>query len=413
LPSATRTIETDVCVVGAGLIGLAHALEARRRGLDVVLLERGSRAAGASVRHSGHLFFSALAAGAALDAADLARERWMELTQRAGAPAEEGGTLIIARNPDELAVLEAAAAEPGRGARIRSAKRTGRLAPIPLEGVLGAFHAKHDLRIGPRSAPAALARLLSEDPNARVEWGAQVHHVEPGVVHAGTLRVRAEAILVCPGADRRTLPAELWPQQAGLTFRRTQMLRLSRPGARRYRQVITTGLTLLEHPAFWAHKRMERLRERLELEVPQLVEHGASVVVAQLAGGELVVGSTAAYTQSPSSYSRERLDELILGQARALLGVSPSVRQRWSSTQVSLPDSPDDFLATQPMPGVRVVQALRSTAAALCHAYAATVLDELLSGAPQTDMYIAVHDMRPDTGGGVRDHARAFGLRGA
>jgi glycerol-3-phosphate dehydrogenase len=37
---APMTIDTDVCVVGAGILGLAHAHEARARGLRVALLER-------------------------------------------------------------------------------------------------------------------------------------------------------------------------------------------------------------------------------------------------------------------------------------------------------------------------------------------------------------------------------------
>lgn len=409
----TRTIETDVCVVGAGLIGLAHALEARRRGLSVVLLERGARATGASVRHSGHLFFSALAPGAPLAAGEPARARWLDLSRRAGTVAEEGGTLIIARNRDELAVLEAAAAEPGRQAKMRSAKKLGRLAPIPLDGVLGAFHAKQDLRIAARSAPAALTRLLLGDPQARVEWGAQVHDVEPGIVHAGALRVRADAVVVCPGGDFRTLPAGLRPREAGLTLRRSQMLRLARPGSRRYAQTLVSGAALLEHPAFSAQKGARKLRERLELESPELVEHGVSLVATQLAGGDLIVGGTSTYTDLPAPFSREPLDELVLGQLRALMGVSPSVKQRWSSIHASAPSNPDDLLTSRPMAGVRVVQALRSTAAAVCHWHAATVLDELLEGPARTDMYITVRDMRGSTSGtaALRDHARAFSAR--
>jgi D-hydroxyproline dehydrogenase subunit beta len=411
LPSLSRTIETDVCVVGAGVIGLAHAHEARRRGLSVVVLERDARASGASVRQTGHLFFSALASGAALDAAPRARERWLELADRAGVAVDEGGTLILARHRDELAVLEGAAAEQKRHARMRSPKKIGRLVPIPTDGILGAFHAKHDLRIGPRSAPAALARLLTKDPSARVEWGAHVHEIEPGVVHAGALRVRAEAIVLCPGADHRMLPAELWPRDSGVTLRQTQMLRLAAPSGRRYRQTLATGLSLLEHPAFCAQEGAQELRERLELETPELVERGVSLVVTQLSDGELVIGSTSTYTEAPSPYLRERLDGLVLDQAREVLGIEPAVRQRWGSTHVSLPTSPVDFLVTHPMAGVRVVQGARSTAAALCHAQAETVLDELLAEPPSKGMYISVRDMRTAAanGGGLHDHASAFG----
>ena len=66
-------------MVGAGIVGLAHALEARRRGLSVVVLDRDDRAVGASVRNFGHLFFTSVADGARCERAMLARERWLEL----------------------------------------------------------------------------------------------------------------------------------------------------------------------------------------------------------------------------------------------------------------------------------------------------------------------------------------------
>ena len=411
MPSQTRTIETDVCIVGAGLLGLAHALEARRRGLSVVLLDRGSRAAGASVRGSGHLFFSALEAGHALDSAQMARERWRELAEQAGTAAEQTGTLIIARNDHELAVLEAAAAESGRQARIRSAKKVGRLVPIPVDQIVGGFHAKGDMRVGPRSAPAAFARLLHHDPCARIEWAAHVHAIEPGIVHAGQLRVRAEAIVVCPGAEYRALPVEVRPARADLTLRETQMLRLAAPGGRRYRQTLATALTLLEHPGFSAQDGTAKLRERLELESPQLIERGVSLALTQLADGDLMLGSTNTYTDAPTAYSREHLDDLLLLQAQLMLGLEPRVKQRWSSVQPCATDSGENFLTTRPMAGVRVVLGTRPTAVALCHVHAGEVLEELYSGPPATDMYITVRDLRVDTNtlGGLRDHPGAFG----
>lgn len=411
LPTPTRTIETDVCVVGAGLLGLAHALEARRRGLHVVVLEKGARATGASVRHSGHLFFSALESGVALDAAPLARERWLGLARRAGMAADRNGTLVVAHNRDELAVLEAAAAEPARQARLRSAKRVARLAPLPVDGVLGAFHAGQDLRIGPRSAPAALARLLHRDADARVEWGTHVHEIEPGVVHAGSLRVRADAVIVCPGSEHQALPAPLRPRIAGVTMQKTQLMRLASPAGRRYPQTLASGLSLLAYPGFCAQEEIRQLKERLEREAPELIESGLSPVVTQLSNGDLILGSTATYTDRPSPFSREQLDDLMLEQARLLLGVRPGVRQRWSSVHLGFPNADGDFLTTRPMRGVRVVQAMRSTAAALCHWHAERVLDELLAGPSATDMYITVRDLRSvaDAGGGLRAHADAFG----
>ena len=79
-----ETIDADLCVVGAGIVGLAHAHEARRRGLRVALVERDQRAVGASVRNFGHAFVAGIGDGEDLECALRARERWLELGLEAG-----------------------------------------------------------------------------------------------------------------------------------------------------------------------------------------------------------------------------------------------------------------------------------------------------------------------------------------
>jgi glycine/D-amino acid oxidase-like deaminating enzyme len=167
-------IETDICVVGAGIVGLAHALEAAARGMRVVVLERDERATNASVRNFGHVFLAAMGEGDALDAALAARERWLELGARARLQVIEAGSLVLARHDDELAVLQGLAAEPRRGARMITPRMAAALAPIPTDGVLGALHAQLDLRVDPqavaRAQPAPLpgASPISPAPSACV-----------------------------------------------------------------------------------------------------------------------------------------------------------------------------------------------------------------------------------------------------
>ena len=43
----------DIVIVGAGIVGLGHALAALRHGLRVAVIDREARAAGASVRNFG------------------------------------------------------------------------------------------------------------------------------------------------------------------------------------------------------------------------------------------------------------------------------------------------------------------------------------------------------------------------
>ncbi|HUY59774.1 MAG TPA: TIGR03364 family FAD-dependent oxidoreductase [Solirubrobacteraceae bacterium] len=380
MQAATRTIETDVCVVGAGIVGLAHALEARRRGLNVVVLDRDDRAAGASVRNFGHLFFTSVD-GSMLRCAEIARERWLEFGAKARIFMANAGTLIVARHGDELAVLEPVAQDPARHARMLSAREVGALAPIPTDDIVGGFHATQDLRVDPRAAVAGFANLLTRDDGARIEWGTHVHEVEVGLVRAGRLQVRAPAIVVCPGAGYRSLPPVLRRGLMPLTLCQMQMLRLVAPTGRRYQPALATGLSLIRYPAFAAQPSAAELRARLELEKGELIDRGVKLLVTQLPDGDLIVGDTHTYADTPAPFGDERLYRLLLDEARALLGIEPEVRQRWHGTYPALrsPD-PGDFHITAPLPGVRVVQNISGIGMTLSFGQAPAVLDDLLSG---------------------------------
>ncbi len=94
--SHNGSARADVAIAGAGIVGLAHAVETVRRGLSAVVVERDDRARGASVRNFGHGFVSAQA-GDALVAALEARERWIELAREAGFWLLECGSIVVAR----------------------------------------------------------------------------------------------------------------------------------------------------------------------------------------------------------------------------------------------------------------------------------------------------------------------------
>ncbi|MBV9603864.1 MAG: TIGR03364 family FAD-dependent oxidoreductase [Solirubrobacterales bacterium] len=370
-------VEADVCVVGAGIVGLAHALEARRLGLEVVVLERDARAVGASVRNFGHCFISAMADGEALDYALLARRRWLELGGQAGLEVHQGGSLVVARHEDELELLEGVARDERRGARLIGAGEVSRLAPIPAAGLRGALHATLDVRVDPRQAVVRLAALFEQDPGARILWGVNVHGAGPGRIEADRLVVRAPIAVICPGPGYPTLPADLRPERHGLTLCRLQMLRVNAPGARQYLPALLTGLSLLRYPAFTAQAGFERVRARIEAEHPELVAAGIHLIVTQLPGGDLIVGDTHDYGDPPAPFACERLDRLVLAEASRLLGTEAlHVRERWQGIYPYAPGDP--FMVTAPYPGVRVVEVVSGVGMTTAMGLAPRVLAELL-----------------------------------
>jgi glycine/D-amino acid oxidase-like deaminating enzyme len=102
-----------VIIVGGGALGTMHAVAARRRGFEVVQLEREAEARGASVRNFGLVWVSGRKAGPELALALRARELWQELgAEVPGLGFRAAGSLTLAADDAELGLLKEAAARP-------------------------------------------------------------------------------------------------------------------------------------------------------------------------------------------------------------------------------------------------------------------------------------------------------------
>src|ERR1700733_4678725 len=102
-----------IVVVGGGVLGTMHAVAARRRGFEVVQLERETEARGASVRNFGLVWVSGRKAGPELALALRARELWQELgAEVPGLGFRAAGSLTLAADDAELGLLKEAAARP-------------------------------------------------------------------------------------------------------------------------------------------------------------------------------------------------------------------------------------------------------------------------------------------------------------
>ena len=375
-------MESDVCVVGAGIVGLAHALEARARGLKVVLLERNARAVGASVRNFGHGCVAAMGDGTALACALASRERWIELAPKAGLDLRLDGSLLIARAEDELEVIKQVAGDERRGATVIGPREVSELVPIPTEEVLGALHARLDFRINPREAVTALAALFERDLDSVILWEAPVHSVEEGVVHSTRGAVRAPIIILCPGPAFGTLPPGLHPEREGLTLCKLHMLRVNGQADRRYGPALMTGLSLLRYPGF-AVPGVGAVRRRIIAERPELVEAGIHLIVTQLPDGDLIIGDSHDYGANPSPFAEERVSELLLGEAARLLGSDRlEVRQRWQGIYPVAPNEP--FLVQERLEGVWVIEVVSGIGMTTALGLASRTLEALQTGSVPT-----------------------------
>lgn len=364
---------TDLIVVGAGIVGLAHAVAAVERGMSVTVVERDAHAVGASVRNFGHACITAQT-GEALRFAEHARGTWLRLGERAGFDVAECGTVVAARSAEETAALEELAELRGPDqVRLLTADETTSTAPISAEGLHGGALLPRDLRVDQRRAAAAIAAWLAEQPGVRVLWGTPVLSVEDGLVRTGQGSLHGDQVVVCVGHDLdRILPDAA--EAAGIRRCVLQMLQLRTPGLE-LGPALLTGTSMLRYPALAGTEGARALRERWSEQRPELLAASVNHMLTQLPGGDLVVGDTHTYARTPEPWSSEEFDELLLAETRALLGRDDlAVVRRWQGIYAS---ADGEFLRTRVSPGVTAVAVTSGIGMTTAFGLAPTVVESL------------------------------------
>ena len=224
----------DVAVVGAGILGLAHAYIAARAGKSVAVFEKSPRAAGASVRNFGMVWPIGQPAGKMLGISMRSRELWLEILQQAKLPYRNTGSLHLTYRQDEAAVAqEFAEVGPKLGYRcswLTTEQVLERSQAVQPQNLAGGLWSDTELTVDPRQIIAALPTFLAERYRVQFLFGTAVTAIEHPVLHCGSEPWSADTIIVCSGDDFETL----YPQHyaaSGLNRCKLQMMRTApQPG---------------------------------------------------------------------------------------------------------------------------------------------------------------------------------------
>lgn len=106
----SNTLAADVVIVGAGMVGAACAYFCARAGLDVIVVDRDSVAAGTTGAGEGNILVSDKELGPELELALWSAQLWRELASSEMEYEPKGG-LVVAADDRELAALRSLAAE--------------------------------------------------------------------------------------------------------------------------------------------------------------------------------------------------------------------------------------------------------------------------------------------------------------
>ena len=365
----------DCLIVGRGIVGLAHALAAVRHGLRTAVIDRETRAVGASVRNFGFVTVTGQQAGLTWRRARRAREVWAEVAPQAGIQIEQRGLLMIARRRESLAVIEEFAAGPmGAGCRVLRGKALAALAPPLRRRLPGALYSPHELRVESRDAIPRLAAWLAAAHDVTFLPRAAVHAVAPGRVETSAGAVTAKLVIVCPGPDLVTLFPEEHARR-NLTLQKLHMMRLAAPGWR-LPAAVMSDLGLLRYAGYVDCPSLPVLRSRVAAEQAPWLADGIHLIAVQGADGTLVVGDSHHADPSPDPFQPREVDDRILDELSAVLDLTtPEVIERWVGVY---PSGAEPAFIAAPADGVRLVNVTSGTGASTAFAIAEETLAGLL-----------------------------------
>lgn len=350
--------KADLAVIGGGIIGLAHAYAAAKRGLRVVLFERHGKARGASVRNFGLVWPIGQPPGEMHALAMRSRELWVEILEATGLPFDATGSLHVAYRADEANVAqEFAAAGPGLGYDVRwigATEASSKSPALVKNGLLGGLFSPAEMTVDPRLVATRIPAFLAERYGVILRYGCAVRSIALPEISAGDETWQVDRALLCGGDDYESLYPGFF-SHAGLTRCKLQMLRTApQPDAWKLGPALAGGLTLRYYPTFDICPSLGALKRRIAEESPEHDRWGIHVMLSQTPAGEITIGDSHEYGLDVDIFDKREIDDLILGYLGMFAALpNPEIVQRWHGVYAKHPEIP--YFTASPEPGVRII----------------------------------------------------------
>ena len=369
----------DIAIVGAGIVGLAHALAASRLGLRALVLDRDEQASGASIRNFGFITVTGQSEGTTWKRAMRSRNVWVEIAPKAGIQIVHRNECVIAHSPEALRVIEDFLERP-MGARcelLLPEELESRVPMVRLTDVHGALWSPHEVRVEPRTAIPALAAYLEREHDVTIRRGVHVSAVAAPLIETSHGAFSAERVVVASGPDLTTLYPEVHAQR-GVRLCKLHMLRLApQPEAWRLPAAIMSDFGLIRYGGFSGQPSATALRALLEARDPLCIANGIHLIVTQSEDGSLIVGDSHHYGGTPDPFFSSDVEAAILRLAHATLRIPKTdVIERW----IGIYPQSDQYEAFVDAPDARtrVVEVTSGTGMSTSFALAEEVIQELV-----------------------------------
>lgn len=356
------TETTEVAVVGAGIVGLAHAWSAAERGYRVTLFERADRAHGASIRNFGMIWPIGQPAGELHEMALEGRNRWLRVAESAGIWLNPCGSIHLAHRTDEQAVLkefqEQAKSLGFEASWLTKEQVLSRSSAVNPDGLLGGLFSPTEMCVNPRAVIDQLPRWLAEAHGVRCEFQTLITNVESGRLMSSDGRQwSADRVVICSGSDFETLFPGVF-HISGMKLCKLQMLKTCvQANGWRIGPHLASGLTLRHYRNFEVCSSLAALKHRIAEETPELDRLGIHVMMSQNDASEVILGDSHEYGTQIEPFDKMEIDDLILRELQKTMRLPDwSIAQRWNGVYAKHPAAA--WFESEPLANVHVCTGL-------------------------------------------------------
>jgi FAD dependent oxidoreductase TIGR03364 len=334
----------DLLVVGSGIVGLAHAYEAVKRGLKVGVVEQNAHCTGASIRNFGFITISGQGARDTWRRAVHSAKVWKELAELAKIKILHHGTWILCEREEAVDVANAFI-KTNMGTECQFFSKAyypnllslghSHLNSLNLKNSLGLLYSPHEFRLESKEAIPQLVNFLENEMGVDFFWGTEVFSVENSTVHTSNNRFDAQKVVICSGAQL-TGVAKPYLEKYDLQLCTLQMLRIKvqegfiLPGS------VMTDNSLARYLGWSELPEAKALQERIAMEMPEYLQEGIHLIVVQSADGTLVVGDSHRYGVAEDVFACNKVENLIIQLMYRVLNITEhTVVERWTGVYPS------------------------------------------------------------------------------
>jgi FAD dependent oxidoreductase TIGR03364 len=372
-----RENQYDIAVVGAGIVGLAIALSGAKMGKKVAVFERSPRSIGASIRNFGLIWPLGQSSGIHLERALKSRSIWLELSEKAGISVEQNGSLTLAYQEDEYAVLQEfmeASEEQGYACTLLSPAEVLEKSPaVQSKGLKGGLWSETECTVSPRQAIPQLAAFLEEVMGVDFFWGHAITHVESGHLSDFYDIWKADQVFICGGQDFETLYPRAF-RDSGITRCKLQMLRtVKQPKNWHLGPSLCAGLTLRHYDNFAKCPSLKAVSDRYDAENPLFKQWGIHVLLSQNALGELIIGDSHEYGWDITPFDKAEINQEILSYLQGFAQFpATQIAESWHGIYPKVPGRTDFIKEVEP--NVWIINGLGGAGMTLSFGLAETLL---------------------------------------